>query len=544
MPDVDGATVAPGAVNTAQSLTPQEQSYGQALGAQADQQAAQDAQLSASPQAWTQPSPSAPPVGAGMPSLDWQPQTVSAPPAARLQSINPYAQQPSLQSGQGPAQMRPIGAPASPFGGLAKDASLRSVDSAMGVQDALGKLDQAAQLRQQAAADVGAAKAETAGKQAAVLDTVAELNAQKAKQDKQALDAHMAATSEVQEKAAQVQDWLDKNSEVKDSRSTSQRVGSAIAIGLGTFASGWLSALSGTQQQNIALDLINQGINRDLDAQQARINNKKTALAGYDSILGRSIQQFGNNQQARDAAHAALLQQASTQIDAEKMRGLSKEAMPVATDLQAQIAGEVAQRRLGIDQQNYTSALGDKQAAVAGDANYKMQAAHLAATQANQRAEAAGKKQPLQNGQDTPLGRKIERADVYNQLSAEEQSKLLQSEDATRDLRTGIADLLKVRKEHGVAIGVPGTDAYEQAGAAHSRVQLALKKKGELGTLDKGSEAFLAKMAGDPNAWFINTPETKLGQILSTEVRSQNDRARRAGLAGDPALKTRAIGGE
>jgi hypothetical protein len=88
-------------------------------------------------------------------------------------------------------------------------------------------------------------------------------------------------------------------------------VGAAIGIALGAAA----SAVSGDQShQENALALIQQHIDRDIEAQRANIANAQAGLAGEESILAMTSQEFESREAAEQAARSAMLEGVAARI--------------------------------------------------------------------------------------------------------------------------------------------------------------------------------------------------------------------------------------
>ena len=132
------------------------------------------------------------------------------------------------------------------------------------------------------------------------------------------------------------------------------------------------------------------------------------------------------------------------------------------------------------------------------------------------------------------MGRKVARPDVFGQLAPAEHGKLLESENNTRDFVGAIDALKQLRAEHGVAVGIPGTEAYNMAKTYMLDIQLAAKEQKKLGTWDKGSESVLNAMTGDPNAWIVNRPEAQLDALATNARRAHAKAAQAAGLEVTP----------
>ena len=92
--------------------------------------------------------------------------------------------------------------------------------------------------------------------------------------------------------------WADK--------STGQKLGMAVAL--------FFSGINGSQA---GMQMLENSINRDLEAQRIDLATKKDALVAKRSLLGDMMQRFGNEQQALVAAKASALNIAEVKLKAQ-----------------------------------------------------------------------------------------------------------------------------------------------------------------------------------------------------------------------------------
>lgn len=85
---------------------------------------------------------------------------------------------------------------------------------------------------------------------------------------------------------------------------TGGRILAAIASGLGAYS----AALTGGR--NFALETINEGIDRDIEAQRAQLETNNEALRNTETYYGQMMARFQNNEQAHHAARAEMLTEA------------------------------------------------------------------------------------------------------------------------------------------------------------------------------------------------------------------------------------------
>ncbi len=92
-------------------------------------------------------------------------------------------------------------------------------------------------------------------------------------------------------------------------RGTAATIGMAIAAGLGAFAS------SSTGSPNYALKIIEDAINRDVNAQVHNIDLKKENILMQDNAYSRAMQMYGRQEDAVIALKASAMESAKNQME-------------------------------------------------------------------------------------------------------------------------------------------------------------------------------------------------------------------------------------
>lgn len=106
--------------------------------------------------------------------------------------------------------------------------------------------------------------------------------------------------------------WADK--------STGSKIGAAIAIGLGAYASAYTGGPNG------ALQIINDAIKRDVDLQAAKRANIKDQRGNIQSAYQMKMQQLGDDSAARQGAYVQGLEVAKLQLQKSAMTAQTQNA--------------------------------------------------------------------------------------------------------------------------------------------------------------------------------------------------------------------------
>jgi hypothetical protein len=123
-------------------------------------------------------------------------------------------------------------------------------------------------------------------------------------------------------------------------------IGAAIAVGLGAVG----NAIAGNTGPNAAMELIQQTIDRDIEAQRSNIANAQAGLDGERTLVAEVAREFESREAAEQAARAAMLQQVEARVG-EMLAGVASDevqqqgqAMMVQLREQSQAAQAAALR--------------------------------------------------------------------------------------------------------------------------------------------------------------------------------------------------------
>jgi hypothetical protein len=332
-------------VNTAQPLTPEEAALGQM---QAQNLAAQDAYAAYSPSHMGAAAPSHEPTAQPSIPLDWQPQ-----PAQPIPEQAPVEQHPSeprytpeelrmLLAGQGGQPQRQ----ANPFGGMLWEATANRKQAEAKAESQNEAITGAVEDRKQSESDIGRAQSDAYAEIAKIQDEAAksadpyikELEGIQADREKALL-----RSEEQQRKYADFIGGYDP----KDRRSMTTKVMGALAVGLGqmvdqnNLVAGLMQGMNvQTNNADVTADLIQRGIDRDIEMQRQMVENKRTAAAATNTLVGQINDRFDGKVDSVKLARVTYLDQAIKQMEAVKSRGLSAEALATANGAIAKLEEE------------------------------------------------------------------------------------------------------------------------------------------------------------------------------------------------------------
>lgn len=151
-------------------------------------------------------------------------------------------------------------------------------------------------------------------------ERIAQINQQK--------DAYVAGEQKKFEQLSiATQKEVDPNAYFK-SKGSAARFASALMIGLNEFAVLWRGR--GT---NTAKAIIDEEIQRNIDAQKTNIANARNALAARESVYGRNVAAFGDKERSELASKVQYLDQVMGLVEAKRATAKSVEAEAGAHDL-------------------------------------------------------------------------------------------------------------------------------------------------------------------------------------------------------------------
>ena len=152
-----------------------------------------------------------------------------------------------------------------------------------------------------------------------------------------AVEAYQQAAQEVADIKIDPDRWMSKNG----------AFGSIATVLSAMFAQAG-TALTGAP--NMAMSIIDQRINADLQAQETMLKNKQTALAAQESVLGRMRQLYGDDAAAKSAAREALWQATEAEIERQAREWGTTDALAKRDAMLAAIESQKRVDRLGIEQ--------------------------------------------------------------------------------------------------------------------------------------------------------------------------------------------------
>jgi len=120
-------------------------------------------------------------------------------------------------------------------------------------------------------------------------------------------------------------------------------IAAAIAVGLGALGSSLPAQYGGTGGPNVALQIIDKAIDRDISAQRDDIANQRAGVGIQMNLLSQMRQQFGDERQAENAARVVMLETYKMKLEetaaqSGDKRIQSKAAMLIATADQKEAA--------------------------------------------------------------------------------------------------------------------------------------------------------------------------------------------------------------
>lgn len=280
-----------------------------------------------------------------------------------------------------------------------------------------------------------------------------------------------------------------------------KKVGAALMVGLDTLG----MAIRGASGPNGALQILDQAIDRDIAEQREAIANAKDKATVQRQYLSDLRAQFGNERAAELAYADSVEADFRRQVESTLANTNSETAKTAGVKLIAAMDARSADRRRELAQiigQEHTQSVQLRTGIRTAATNAALQSKELDA-----RMAAAGAK-------TTPFEK--EGAEIQGNAQA-----VLGKIAALREFVLG---------PDGVGREVFPTDVAKKAKAMAKDLQLALKEQKKMGTLDKGSEAFLESL--------ITSDPTQMNQGA---LKAQLD-ALEAGTKSDALAQLRARG--
>lgn len=319
---------------------------------------------------------------------------------------------------------------------------------------------------EQGTQDLADTRAGTYSKVADVQDRLSENLKPYDKQLADLQDSHNKATERIgieqQERSKFMREFVPK-----DRRSTAQKVVGALAVvfsGLADQANLVAGLNVGqniqTNRMDAMMSLVQRGIDRDLEQQQAMMDNAKTAHAALGTELGQLNAKFGGDVDTLSIAKAMKYEQAATEIEALKSRGLGAEQQPLADEAIGRLRMESESLLAGVDRERYASLRNEEQ-------RLKMIRAHQLAgpkpISAKEALQLQGMalanekaRRELDQGNQVFIGKDVQITDanaygawVASKPSAAEQEKLRAGVQGYAQLRSALSNLRALKEKYG-----------------------------------------------------------------------------------------------
>lgn len=111
-------------------------------------------------------------------------------------------------------------------------------------------------------------------------------------------------------------------------KNTWQSVGAAIAVAMGAFAQG----LSGGKVPNTALQIINDAVRRDIEAQKTEFEKQRGLLTTKNNVYGRMLRKHGDARRAESEAFAAGMSVVSQRLNQMRSKAQSQNQLAAIED--------------------------------------------------------------------------------------------------------------------------------------------------------------------------------------------------------------------
>lgn len=238
---------------------------------------------------------------------------------------------------------------------------------------------------------------------------------------------------------------------------TGNKILAAISVGL----SGLGAGLQGPGAKNLAMEIIQKNIDRDIEAQKMELGKKQT-------LLSENVKRYGDLNTATQMTQLQMNAMVQAKISQIAAKSGSAEA--------------AARAKMGL------SELGLQAAAIKEKVAQQRALSQGNITDANVQSFPKEVRETL-----VKIGGKYERA--LDADSAKKAREIVGTNDA---MMGNLDKLISLREKYG-AETVPGPAKAEMQSLA-ANLQLSIKEAKKLGTLDKGAEKFLERLVADPTS--------------------------------------------
>lgn len=344
-------------------------------------------------------------------------------------------------------------------------------------------------------------------------------NAQRA-QDKAKFDEGMASYEK--ELGAELKSLRDTKLSADD-RSLSQRIGSAIAIGLGAMSQAWLGG------RNNASDLVQAQIDRRIKEQQENWLRRKSAYDDKRQMVREARASYADDAQYKLREQNRGYELGKAQVD----NLLASKSLP------AEQRAKLEQLRADLDQKQAQNTQALMQQRASTMSGLLAQEDEARAREAMINAKSGGPQQEA-----PPPGLSV----IGGQTpTKEDQKKAAEIEGNTQAM---VAKLRELREfvfgrdgKSGTGTELFPTDDAQRAAAMAADLQLAYKDAAQLGALDKGSAEYMSRVIpSDPTGFRQGAIKNKLEALEAMTLKGSAQRLRTLGYARTADQTKQAIG--
>jgi hypothetical protein len=427
----------------------------------------------------------------------WLPQPVVAAPNQTFQPIPQELPQPQISQ----LQPQPVRISPQPITGISQ--GQRDANAVIGGMRGVADV-QAQGLENQAyrAGQAGVLTGDAAARTEQYQQQLIEVEKQKQAQRKQS-EIRMAEL-ERDFQGTQIKSyWADKN--------TGQKIGLALAAGLGAFG----AALA--RSPNYAQQIIDNAVAMDLNQQQMNIAKKRQTLENARGTYALARQKFQDDQSAMLAAHVTSLKAIDTQIDEIKANATSDDMKTRADEIQAQNRLKEAM---------YIQALHDRQAQVGVEQNRELQQKYEQAIRQEGARRGLVSWDTVYNEKDPAFKDANKRVvaidgNTYLAGGAEEARSAREQIKSIQEGNEAIAKIAAFKASGKNWTEFSPTERRE-ADTIAAQVRIGLKTAWQLGVLSEQEHKLLAAVVPDPTALFTPGAEGAYKALHDANIRGKN----------------------
>lgn len=312
----------------------------------------------------------------------------------------------------------------------------------------------------------------------------------------------------------------------------SQSAGDKILSGIALFLGGFGAGLTG--QPNMALQIMENQIDRDIAAQMENKRDKQRAYENQVNLFQQNLLNFNDEIQAHDVTKAQMFQSWDLKLDSMKALNNSKQYQDKIATIQAGIKQKQAE--LGIKIAENT-----QRKAETVSTKYEVKT-----TPATTRTETETIMSPM--GKDRSLEVRDKEGKQLGLAGTPKVAEDINAAVAATATITNIVDkLIEIRKTEGRTLPIPGilnADVKIDAEAKELARSLTplIRDLENTGALDKGAMDYIKQLIpSDPTAIFTSDTNmiTTLNTLKQSINHSMDSKLKQLGVRGDISTKER-----